>query len=72
MAVKSSPVNSSRRKLHLRAIILPILDGAKGLYPEYLARVRAAESGFLSLPFGEDVEVSIFTLKNPASSEVKG
>lgn len=27
--------------------------------PEYLARVRAAEGGYLSVPFGPDVEVSL-------------
>ena len=27
--------------------------------PDYLARVRAADSGFLSLPFGEDVELTM-------------
>ncbi|AVR94579.1 O-methyltransferase [Pseudoduganella armeniaca] len=27
--------------------------------PEYLARVRAAKGGYLSLPFGPDVEVSV-------------
>jgi predicted O-methyltransferase YrrM len=31
--------------------------------PEYLARVRAANSGYLSVPFGEDVELSM-RLKN--------
>ncbi len=27
--------------------------------PEYLAYVRAPESGYLSIPFGEDVELSM-------------
>ncbi|QOZ23199.1 O-methyltransferase [Bradyrhizobium sp. CCBAU 51753] len=27
--------------------------------PDYLARVRAAESGYLSVPFGDDVELSM-------------
>ena len=27
--------------------------------PDYLARVRAADSGYLSIPFGEDVELSL-------------
>jgi predicted O-methyltransferase YrrM len=27
--------------------------------PEYLQRVRAADSGYLSIPFGEDVELSL-------------
>ncbi|MCY1233960.1 Methyltransferase domain protein [compost metagenome] len=27
--------------------------------PEYLARVRAADSGYLSVPFADDVELSI-------------
>lgn len=29
------------------------------LSPDYLARVRAANSGYLSVPFGEDVELSM-------------
>ena len=35
--------------------------------PEYLARVRAANSGYLSVPFGEDVELSM-RLKNAGNS----
>ena len=30
-----------------------------GFSPEYLARVRAPENGYLSTPFGEDVELSM-------------
>jgi predicted O-methyltransferase YrrM len=33
--------------------------------PEYLARVRSADSGYLSVAFGEDVELSM-RLKGPA------
>ena len=27
--------------------------------PEYLAHIRNAENGYVSLPFGDDVEVSL-------------
>jgi hypothetical protein len=27
--------------------------------PDYLARVRSADGGYLSIPFGDDVELSI-------------
>ncbi|WP_416413411.1 O-methyltransferase [Pantoea sp. App145] len=51
----------------LRPGALIIADNAD-YSPEYLARVRAADSGYLSLPFGEDVEVSVFTMRSPTSS----
>jgi predicted O-methyltransferase YrrM len=35
--------------------------------PEYLARVRSANGGYLSVPFGEDVELSM-RLKNAGNS----
>jgi len=42
----------------LRPGALIIADNAD-YSPEYLAKVRAPESGYLSLPFGEDVELSM-------------
>lgn len=42
----------------LRAGALVIADNAD-YSPDYLARVRSPEAGYLSTPFGEDVEVSI-------------
>jgi len=52
------------------AIDLLLLDGAKALYgdiladnadhsPDYLAQVRSPGSGYLSVPFSEDVELSL-------------
>lgn len=44
-----------------------LLDGAKALYPDildyspdHLARVRSPESGYVSVPFGGDVELSMW------------
>ncbi|ADU72052.1 O-methyltransferase [Pantoea sp. At-9b] len=44
---------------HLRPGALIIADDAD-YSPAYLARVRASGGGFLSLPFGDDVEVSVW------------
>ncbi|NYT68738.1 O-methyltransferase [Pusillimonas noertemannii] len=43
---------------HLRPGALIVADNAD-CSPEYLARVRSPENGYLSVPFGEDVELSI-------------
>lgn len=43
---------------HLRPGALIIADNAD-YCPDYLAKVRAADQGYLSLPFAEDVELSI-------------
>ena len=43
---------------HLRPGALIVADNAD-FSPEYLARVRSPENGYLSVPFGEDVELSI-------------
>jgi predicted O-methyltransferase YrrM len=43
---------------HLRSGALIVADNAD-YCPEYLARVRSPENGYLSVPFGEDVELSI-------------
>lgn len=37
---------------------LVVADNAD-MSPDYLARVRAADGGYLSMPFGEDVELSL-------------
>jgi predicted O-methyltransferase YrrM len=42
----------------LRPGALVIADDADAS-PDYLARVRSAEHGYLSTPFGDDVEVSV-------------
>jgi len=42
----------------LRPGALVVADNAKDS-PDYLARVRATDSGYLSTPFGEDVELSM-------------
>jgi predicted O-methyltransferase YrrM len=42
----------------LRAGALIVADNADAS-PEYLARVRSAANGYLSVPFAEDVELSI-------------
>lgn len=42
----------------LRHGVLIVADNAD-YSPEYLARVRSPESGYLSVPFGEDVELSM-------------
>ncbi len=42
----------------LRPGALVVADNAD-FSPEYLTRVRSPESGYLSVPFGEDVELSI-------------
>ena len=42
----------------LRPGALVVADNADDS-PEYLARVRSADSGYLSTPFGDDVEVSM-------------
>jgi Predicted O-methyltransferase len=44
---------------HLRKGALVIADNAD-FSEEYMARVRAAGSGYLSVPFGEDVELSMW------------
>jgi len=43
---------------HLRPGALIVADNAD-YSPDYLARVRAPGSGYLSVPFGEDVELSM-------------
>jgi len=43
---------------HLHAGSCLVADNADAC-PGYLARVRAADSGYLSLPFGDDVELTI-------------
>jgi predicted O-methyltransferase YrrM len=43
---------------HLRPGALIVADNAD-YSPEYLARVRSPEAGYLSLPFAEDVELSM-------------
>lgn len=43
---------------HLRPGALIVADNAD-YSPEYLARVRSPKNGYLSVPFGEDVELSI-------------
>ena len=43
---------------HLRPGALIVADNAD-YSPDYLARVRSPEGGYLSVPFGEDVELSI-------------
>ncbi|HCI1918313.1 O-methyltransferase [Pandoraea sp. XJJ-1] len=43
---------------HLRPGALVVADNAD-FSPEYLARVRSPDDGYLSIPFGEDVELSI-------------
>jgi len=43
---------------HLRPGALIVADNAD-FSPEYLARVRAPNTGFLSLPFGNDVELTL-------------
>ena len=48
----------------LRDGVLIVADNADDS-PEYLARVRSADSGYLSVAFGEDVELSM-RLKGPA------
>jgi predicted O-methyltransferase YrrM len=45
---------------HLRAGALLVADNVLAS-PDYLARVRAADGGFVSVPFGKDVEVSLKT-----------
>lgn len=47
-----------RVESRLRPGALIVADNAD-YSPEYLARVRSADSGYLSVPFGEDVELSI-------------
>lgn len=42
----------------LRPGALVIADNAD-MCPDYLSRIRAAGGGYLSLPFGEDVELSM-------------
>jgi predicted O-methyltransferase YrrM len=44
----------------LRAGALVVADNAD-MAPKFLERVRAPKAGYLSLPFGDDVEVSMFT-----------
>lgn len=47
-----------RVESRLRPGALIVADNAD-YSPDYLARVRAADSGYLSVPFGDDVELSI-------------
>ena len=43
---------------HLRAGALVLADNADWS-PEYLARVRSATAGYVSVPFADDVELSM-------------
>ncbi len=43
---------------HLRPGALIVADNAD-FSPEYLTRIRSPENGYLSVPFGQDVELSI-------------
>lgn len=43
---------------HLRSGALIVADNAD-FSPDYVARVRSPDSGYLSVPFGEDVELSM-------------
>jgi predicted O-methyltransferase YrrM len=43
---------------HLRSGAMVVADNANWC-PEYLERVRAAANGYLSVPFGDDVELSM-------------
>jgi len=43
---------------HLRPGAFVVADDAD-VSPDYLARVRSTEQGYLSMPFGDDVEVSM-------------
>ena len=43
---------------HLRPGALIVADNAD-FSPDYLARVRSPAKGYLSVPFGEDVELSM-------------
>ena len=45
---------------HLRAGAAIVADNADHS-PDYLARVRAPASGYLSMPFADDVELSVWT-----------
>jgi predicted O-methyltransferase YrrM len=45
---------------HMREGALVVADNAD-MAPKFLARVRAPNSGYVSLPFGDDVEVSMFS-----------
>ncbi|MCA0249405.1 MAG: class I SAM-dependent methyltransferase [Proteobacteria bacterium] len=45
---------------HLRRGAVIVADNA-GWSPDYLARVRSPAAGYMSLPFGSDVELSIWT-----------
>ncbi len=47
-----------RMENRLRPGALIVADNAD-LSPDYLARVRSPEAGYLSTPFGEDVEISM-------------
>jgi len=42
----------------LKAGALVVADNAD-MSPDYLARVRSPASGYMSVPFGEDVELSM-------------
>lgn len=43
---------------HLRPGVLIVADNA-GRSPEYLQRVRSSAQGYVSVPFAEDVELSM-------------
>lgn len=49
-----------------RAGTLVVADNAD-LSPDYLARVRSTEAGYLSVPFGDDVEVSMRIAGGPGA-----
>ena len=52
---------------HLRPGALIVADNADRS-PEYLHRVRSANSGYISVPFAEDVELSMRTVRQASSS----
>jgi predicted O-methyltransferase YrrM len=52
---------------HLRKGALVVADNA-GWCPDYLARVRSADQGYLSIPFADDVELSIRHGREPKAT----
>lgn len=47
-------------EIHLRPGALVVADNAE-YCPDYLERVRSPASGYMSIPFDEDVELSMRT-----------
>lgn len=52
------PNNLSLVETHLRAGAFVVANNAD-YSPDYLARVRSSTSGYLSIPFADDVELSM-------------